>query len=319
MKKKILITCDTEALDFPLHNESPRINIFGDVSGDCKSMGIHKIINIVDKVNKKVLFFYDICTEYSYPGISKEVRDVIIGGGHDLEMHAHIEHITEDRWALLGYKKPSFAINYFNDEAAKVFLEPLVELFTQEIGYHPSAFRAGAWRYSSGIINALNELNIPFSFNYYPETTLRESFPHGVDAGPQKIFKWGNGVIEVPTGLITGPNIFSSSAKYYGFESHRLRSWKNYYDYIKASIDKLPEIETLVLVMHSWSFLNRKDPKNIFLDQDLLDAFEEFVTNKSELYEIISFDQLKGQINPGGLRQVPVEFSGFGNSKLLPL
>ena len=131
MKKKILITCDTEALDFPIFDKSPEINIFGRISNS-EEYGIQKIIDTVDKINKKVLFFYDISTEYSYPGISSRVKDLIITAGHDLEMHAHLEHLSDEIWKKKGYKRPTFAVNYFDDEASMKYLEPLVDLFTKE-------------------------------------------------------------------------------------------------------------------------------------------------------------------------------------------
>jgi len=317
MKKKILITCDTEALDFPIFDKSPDINIFGRISNS-EEYGIQKIMDTVDKINKKVLFFYDISTEYSYPGITSKVKDLINTAGHDLEMHAHLEHLSDEIWKKKGYKRPTFAVNYFDNEASMTYLEPLVDLFTKYIK-HPTAFRAGSWRYSSGIINALGKLNIPFSFNYYPETTHRLNYPHGVDAGPLGIFKWCNGVIEVPTGILTGPNIFSNSQKYFGFESHRLRSFRDYHDFIKTSIKQDPVNQILILVMHSWSFLNKYDKTNVAVDHELFNAFEEFIITSSDEYEIISFDELRNDINFSELMEVPTNFSGYGNSKLLAL
>ena len=51
------------------------------------------------------------------------------------------------------------------------------------------------------IIKALRECAIPLSFQYYPSTARKPSFPHGFDAGILPIFRWSNGVIEVPVGV----------------------------------------------------------------------------------------------------------------------
>ena len=103
--------------------------------------------------------------------------------------------------------------------------------------------------------------------------------------------------------------------KYYGFESHRLFTFENYVSFVEKSINQFPDNEFLVLVMHSWSFLNL-DKTDV--SSKLLEAFEQFVTTKSDLYEIISFDDLKESISLNkSIMEVPIDFAGYGNSDLV--
>src|SRR5262249_14355306 len=122
----------------------------------------------------------------------------ILERGHDLQMHMHIEFLPPDFWASQGYQRVTWAMNLFNDQAARVVMECGIELFERMAGHKPLAYRAGAFRYNMSILRALGEFQIPLSFQYYPATALKSSFPHGFDAGILPVFRWSNGVVEIP-------------------------------------------------------------------------------------------------------------------------
>ena len=69
--QKIVISCDVESLCFPQTRETIQANIFGKTSHFTKvDSGIPLIINLADQAGAKVVFFYDVFTEYSCPGIN---------------------------------------------------------------------------------------------------------------------------------------------------------------------------------------------------------------------------------------------------------
>lgn len=315
MNKKIIITCDTESLLIPQTAEQAHTNIFGAPHSSGFNSGIEQIIDVVDSVSGKVIFFYDVFTEYSCPGINNKVFDYILSRGHYVELHVHVEHLDDRWWADRGYKKPTWAANYYDDETAELVYSDALRLYYEACGYLPNSFRAGAWRYNSNILKYLGDRGVKFSFNYHPLSTIRQSFPHGPDAGLLDVFRWSNGMIEVPTATILGPNKFSVRQKYFAFENHLFKEPEDYTYFVNKHSEQVPENKYLTLVMHSWSLSKFSDGLVIGRDDDLINSFSNFVhlfsdqlsgSNILDELEIYTSDMV-----------APLQFAGLGTSRLV--
>jgi hypothetical protein len=319
MSSQLIITCDTESLVFPASFNSIQRNIFGPrASATGRGAGIEEIMNIADRVGAKVIFFYDVLTEYSFPGITQRVADSVLQRGHLLELHVHIEHLPESWWHKHGYKKPSWASNYFDSTTAELVYGDALRIFKRATGRAPRAFRAGAWRYNNQILSFLYNNGVGFSFNYYPATSIRASYPHGPDAGLLKPFRWSNGMIEIPVSTITIPNKFSVNQKYIGFENHILKTSDSYANFVNALNDQVPNLKTIVLVMHSWSLCAFENNLATEINPDIHDAFVEFMIGMRKDFQIDFsgsdiFDRLLADKYE---MVVPIEFAGYGNSPL---
>ncbi len=318
IRKKLILTCDTEALEFPIKVDSFYRNIFGKVfSGDSQCGGIEIMMEICDRFSVKINFFYDVFTEYSRHGANHDVAECILGNGHHMSLHAHIEHLPDLWWHQRGYKKPTWAANYFDDTAATYVYEDAVKLFKKAAGFQPLAFRAGSWRYCRQTLNAVWSAGIKYSFNYYPLSAIRSSFPHGPDAGILNAFQWSNGLIEVPTTCVRGPTVFSNNQKYVGFEAQIFTKGIDYIQYLKILENNHPEIDTIVFVLHSWSFMNRIDGVYATYSEEKANAFTSFIESTVDKYDFVDLNfNLPFSHDPEHMMHVPIEFAGEGGSPL---
>lgn len=317
----IIITCDTESLLFPQNKFQTRDNIYGVSARDGRRSGIEKIIDLVDGVGGKVIFFYDVFTEYSCPGINQEIIDYILNRGHLVELHVHVEHLTDSWWFDRGYQKPSWAANYFDEKTVELVYSDALKLYRSAVGTSPKAYRAGAWRYNSNILKYLYSQGVKYSFNYHPLSAIRKSYPHGPDAGLLDCFEWSIGMFEVPTATILGPNNFSTSSKYFAFENHNLKNTDNYFYFLERFARDMPFQKNIVLVMHSWSLSNFESGIITGENVAISDAFESFLKSCQDFGYRISdqnvFDDLIKSKTSSMI--VPIQFAGFGNSKLFSL
>lgn len=275
--RNIIITCDTESLLFPQTNFQACNNIYGVSGRDGRRFRIEKIIDLVDKISGKVIFFYDVFTEYSCPGINHEIIDYILSLGHFVELHVHVEHLKESWWNDRGYLKPTWAANFFDEKTVELIYSDALNLFRSAVGTSPKVFRVGAWRYNSNILNYLYSQGLKYSFNYHPLSSIRKNFPHGPDAGLLDCFEWSNGMLEVPTATILGSNKFSSSSKYFAFENHNFKNIDNYLYFLYLFMREMPDQKNIVLVMHSWSLSNFESGYVTGENAAISDAFESFL------------------------------------------
>ncbi|MEI7578379.1 MAG: hypothetical protein WCK51_15935 [Armatimonadota bacterium] len=277
-------------------------------------------MDLADRVGAKVLFFYDVFTEYSCPGINGRVADEILSRGHFLELHTHIEHLPEWWWQDRGYKRPGWASNYFDPVTVDLVYSDAIRLFEKCAGVRPTAYRAGSWRFSANILSFLARNGVRYSFNYHPLTTIRQNFPHGPDAGPLDLFIWSNGMLEIPVATLTVPNPFTSKQKYFGFESHMLREPARYFDFMRVFARQMPTARHAVLVMHSWSLAEFAGNVATAPCAERTNAFAQFLELGAKegvhfagenLFQ--SLDATQPQFT------VPIEFAGFANSPLVKL
>jgi hypothetical protein len=318
MTKKIILTCDTESLVLPQGVDAARANIFGVHYNNNRRSGIELIMDIADQVGAKVIFFYDVFTEYSVPGLNDEVVEYILRRNHLVELHVHIEHLSESWWAERGYHKPTWATNYYDKKTVDLVYSDALRLFKKSVGSMPNSFRAGSWRCCANILEYLKTQGVEHSFNYYPQTTIRDSFPHGMDAGPLEVFKWSNGMYEIPTTVITVPNLISNKRKYMGFENHVLNSDSLYCNYFDSYLAQSGSSGFMVLVMHSWSLSFRINGVVSSGSLDHVNSFRNFLRNSNNNDYIFSTFDIYSDIRNAEINMtVPLEFAGFSNSPLV--
>ena len=323
MDKVILLTCDVEALEFPTNSTCTDRCIYGsNLQNTAAHFGIEKMMDVAEQFGAKILFFYDVFTELSYPGASSKIFELINSRHHHFELHAHIEHIPDSWWNMHGFQRPTWASNYFDDFTARLVYGEAVSLFEKITSRRPIAFRAGSWRYCAQTLQALKDLGIDYSFNYYPPTAYRTPFHHGTDAGVLPSFQWNIGLTELPAAVICGPNSFSPQLKYFGFESHRLDKRELYINFMRHFVEQQPDHEIAILVMHSWSFLTNGDGDRFQMaSQEHVDALSQFLEETKSDYALVTFEQVRNRIsNPERkLLSVPIQFAGVGGSRLRKL
>jgi hypothetical protein len=322
-KKYLILTCDTEALPKEATEAHVERLIWGQFPEAPAEAGIGLMMDLADQFGAKITFFLDVLERLAYGGEIDQVARNILHRGHDLQLHLHIEFLSPNFWNSLGYQHPTWAMNLFDLQAARFLLDYGIGLFREMAGVSPLAYRAGAFRYNSFILQALGEFGIPLSFQYYPSTALKQNYPYGFDAGPLPIFRWSNGIIEVPCGVYETPHPRRSAPRYIGFEFQQLTSMERFRNIMERCWANGPEFNVLVMVLHSWSFLGRNEAGQFTWQGDgRAKFFREILASLPSDVEVISASNLLQKVRMGEIQpafEMPLPVAGTDGICLFPL
>lgn len=313
-RKYLILTCDVEAMpDCTDSNHVDRL-IYGKVQGAPCPVGVGLMMDICDSLGKKMTFFLDVLERNSYGREIDRVAQLIDRRGHDLELHIHAEFALKKFWEDKGYNAPTWSLNYFDEDSANILLDHSLKLFKDMVGFLPCAYRAGAFRYNQFWLKALKSRNIPLSFQYNPVSTIKTSYPHGPDGGILPIFRWSNGIIEVPTGCLENAAPRNGVARYEDFQSQCMDNTLKYQEFMERYWAYGSEHNVLVMVLHSWSFLRRDDAGYYYWhNDDYINAFYEFLEQLPANVQVITARDFLDKISCGEIIthfDVPLPFAG---------
>jgi hypothetical protein len=291
-KGYVIITVDTEAQ--PCRQSADHVNrlIYG--RSEHGEFGIRHMMDIADKYSKKITFFVDIVADLVYPSEVQNVCEDIHSRGHDVQLHAHPEFANDGFWKDLGVAKQG-AMNRWNYDHSKKVLGWMMERCGGWDIPTPIAIRGGGYRYNSNTLLAAGELGITLDFNYnhlHRKVPLNEpTQPQPFNYGPLPVFRWDNGITEVPVGSIriSDDPAYHSSRK--RFDEYFLRDFsENLNEHIKRFFDESRGTGALVLLMHSWSFLGLNDKSGYyeFDGVEKRDAFENFLRELPDEFQVVS-------------------------------
>ncbi|HTL17701.1 MAG TPA: hypothetical protein VL793_10710 [Patescibacteria group bacterium] len=321
--KYLILTCDSEALPKEAPDHHVDRLIWGRFPDAPYEAGIGKMMDVADELGMKMVFFHDVLEHFMYGAETDRAARSILERGHDLQMHMHIEFLPPDFWPSQGYQRVTWAMNLFNDQAARVVVQCGIELFERMAGRKPIAYRAGAFRYNMSILRALGEFQIPLSFQYYPATALKSSFPHGFDAGILPVFRWNNGVVEIPLGAIERPHPRKGLSRYLPFELNDLRDAQHARDLMEEFWNNGPEFNVYVMLLHSWSFLDKNATNHFAWQSDArVRLFREILAGLPSDVEVITATQLLQKMSAGEIVpafDMPVQVAGTEQLPLLPI
>jgi hypothetical protein len=278
-QKFLILTCDSEAVPSAAPENHVDRLIWGRVPEAPYEAGIGKMMDIADEFGVKMVFFHDVLEKHSYGNETVRAARYIVDRGHDLQLHMHTEFLPPEFWARHNWQTPTWSMNLYNQETAYHLMEHGVELFESMVGFKPMAYRAGAFRYNARILAALDACKIPLSFQYYPASALKQSFPHGFDAGILPVFKWSNGVIEVPLAMHENKHPRKSPFRYRPFELNELSGGaEQALTTMKEFWENGPEFTVCVMLLHSWSFLQKNESGHfVWRDDSLVRLFTDFL------------------------------------------
>jgi hypothetical protein len=307
IKKYLIITIDVEAgphLQSASHVDRLIWGRFGE-----HHLGIGRMMEIAERLGQRLSFFVDYCETLQYPGEFERISNHIIDHGHDLQLHAHTQFLTDAFWTERGLTPARTGLERYDNAHANVLMECLVHwAMTLGGGHRPVAFRGGAFRYNRSILEAMMRQQLSLSFNYNIKTPYQVNNKHNLG-----LFRWSNGVIEVPMGYvdirgrIREFEFSSTSATDFGDQSLVREYMDTYYA-------QFGESSVLVMLMHSWSFLYRqmKGQGGFFYeykDHQLEANFQNFLSNLLGDVKVITASDLHllttgGRIRVGAGRDV---------------
>jgi hypothetical protein len=295
-RKRLVITIDVEAGPHLQSGDYVDRLVWGRFGA--QPVGIGRMMEIADRLGKRLTFFVDFCEVLKYPGEFAHITRHILDHGHDLQLHAHTQFLTDAFWTQRGLPPIRLSLDRYDQAHANALMEFLVQSATSMGGRHPVAFRGGAFRYNRWILEAMVQHQVPLSFNYNLKTPHQSNNHHNVG-----LFRWSNGIIEVPMSYaevrdkLREFEFSSTSATDFG-DRDLVR------DYMDKYYSEFGRNGILVMLMHSWSFLNRKkrgqnDFYYEYLDQNLAGNFERFLGSLPNDTDIITASELHEQVRQG--------------------
>lgn len=230
--KSILLTIDTE---FYISQE--------EILGIKGENGIDEILKILDNYNIKATFFIDY---FSIKKWGEEifwiVNDKIKSRGHQIELHLH-PYI-------------SGGLNYmwqYDYESQKNFIDSAIEYYKKFNQKSPELFRAGGYSADDSTIQILEEkkFKADLSFQYHQKRCKISS----------NIFPFVNRIAKINTLWEIPTTVYKYYFPFVRYNSINLE-WCSLLE-LKEIIEqfKKSSVEHIVIMMHSFALLKRKDRK----------------------------------------------------------
>lgn len=290
----LVITIDVEALPARASQDHVQRLIYGSFPGRGRA-GIVEMMDIADRRGVKLTFFLYVLEEVIYPKEIEPVAKLIVARGHDLQLHTHPDAMPDAFFTKLGFARKSS--NELNEsEAAALFAE--VSNIVAGWGVPPFiAYRAGGFRYSRGLVRAMPAAGIAFSYNY----NITGRSQRKLNLENIALFRWENEVIEIPISYIEQPSgvfiQFNDSAYLNTGNLH------DAYDLIAEFQEQWQSSNVLIMMMHSWSFLELKPGTDYFEYEDSAkaDLFDQFLASLPRQVRVVSATQLSELVAQGAL------------------
>lgn len=281
----LVITIDVEAL--PARQSQDHVDrlIYGNFPGRGRA-GIVEMMDIADRHEVKLSFFLDVLEEVIYPTQIEAVAKLIVARGHDLQLHTHLEPMPAAFFAKAGFpRKPSNELN--EAEADALFRE--VGNIVAGWNVPPFiAYRAGSYRYSPGLVQAMPKAGIGFSYDYNIKGVSQRKL--GLDNVP--MFRWENGVVEIPVSYISQAE--ASPIRFDDLVYLNSGNPLDVYDLIFRFQEQWRSPNVLVMMMHSWSLLEPNPRTNHFeyKGQAKAQMFERYLASLPRQVKVVTATEL---------------------------
>ncbi|CAM5300687.1 hypothetical protein AFAE65S_00597 [Alcaligenes phenolicus] len=239
----------------------------------------------------KHVFFTDLCGAYDRLVQMQEVIRWLNSQGEDIQLHTHPEALPKSFWRANGFTdSPRYMSQYADVARAEFVLRHFSELIMEITSKPILAHRAGSFRWNALTIRALQELNIPLSFN---QSMRALESGRGVHGEPDCLpYTWSNGVIEVPVTERWVPGVPGfrpdrwvsltyPESPYFKFGSRPIPAWKHPFAPKPAPVT--------VVLLHSWSLLERDEAGHaVYRDDRLLEGYRKFLRRLVKDCEVIT-------------------------------
>lgn len=288
-KRYALLTVDTEALAGRAPDRHVERLVWG--LHDAGAAGIREMCIIGKEYKVSHSFFIDFCGSYAHLEQMQQVVRWLVQQGEDVQLHTHPEALPTFFWQEHGCQITPRFMNEYQDVDRTVFvLRYFSKLITDITGKPILAHRAGSFRWNALTIRALQELNIPLSFN---QSMRALESGRGVHGEPDCLpYTWSNGVIEVPVTERWVPGVPGfrpdrwvsltyPESPYFKFGSRPIPAWKHPFAPKPAPVT--------VVLLHSWSLLERDEAGHaVYRDDRLLEGYRKFLRRLVKDCEVIT-------------------------------
>lgn len=275
-KTHFFITVDTESLvreDFDLTDQ-----VYATINN--VSCGLDAMMNIADRYNAKITFYFSVYEFYKFGEEKvKEIVKYIVKRGHDVQLHT-------DQPLTAG---PEKLLNRYSLKEQIQIIEKGRNLLFKWTGTYPVAHRAGTYAANDDTIIALqtNRIFIDSSFFYKNINNRFNEYEFNINA----VTEIGQ-LLEMPV-TVYQMNEYAELGDYRLPVKSRIKKLdldSSDLDTMKTVILQLKqnEIDTIVLFMHSWSFVKKWGRIHDRREADFIDIteFEEILKFVNAVPEI---------------------------------
>lgn len=309
-----LITVDTEALPKRASQDHVKRLMWGQHENG--TAGVREICRVGDEFGIKHVFFVDLCGAYDELGSSLRVVRWLHNDGQDVQLHTHPEYLPRRFWEEHGLAFLPRYMNQYTDVARAAFiLRHFGGLIAGITGTPLRAFRAGSFRWNASTIRALEDADIPLSFNNSMCAVRMGQSPYA--EATNRPYAWSNGIIEVPMTEKRIPPPVGKDARWarltYPESGYfRFRPWWG-----KLLLDTFsgnPDFS--VFLLHSWSLLYwDAQGHGVYRDDRRIEGYRRLLARVTRSHDVITTAEFldlrrRGKISTG--RMIPVDRAEIG-------
>ncbi|HKG27365.1 MAG TPA: methyltransferase domain-containing protein, partial [Thermomicrobiales bacterium] len=300
MKNRLMITVDVEARPARSRTDPLDRLIWGRFPEG--EFGIGRMMSVAERHGVELTMFLDYAEEYLYGDALLDVGREIHRRGHDLQLHLHPEFMPANFFAALGLDRPD-NLSQTSPALADAYLTFLRDRHARVGASAGNAFRGQGYLYSGDILGAMKRHGLRLSSNY---NASRSSQPMQFGAMPP--FMWDTGVIEAPIATVFD---FRGTRRHFDYNFNAVvlngvdldTCLDRHLEFLDRFYLERGEDAVAVLVMHSWSFLER-DAEGIFSrpSPDAPDRFDLLLSALGESVDVIDSRQMVALADAGALR-----------------
>ncbi len=284
--RKIVITIDTEALPGRSDTNLVERLIWG--RHEDFELGIKKMMSIADQNNVKLSFFVDLCEEALYGKALEVVCKEIVDCGHDFQLHAHPHIMPYSTAKSLGIFNKG--VHQQDNNSANALFSYLMDIAIKFTQTEPIAFRGGSFAYNEHILNAMKNYKLTSSYNYSIRSQLQKNNKENLST-----FRWDNGITEFPISISNSNFVFEFSRQTQKVFDDINLLFKN----IDNFFEERGNDAILVILMHSWSFLDldKNSGHYKYVNGSLADTFDHFLKSAVKTYKFVTAKDLSIDID----------------------
>jgi hypothetical protein len=268
---KLVITVDVEALPYRQSSDHIERLIFGRFGAH--EVGVEEMMRIADRYGVKLSFFLDFCETALYGDDAiREIAQVILSKGHDLQIHCHPIVFPDAFWKARGLERPTVDEDQYSPAHATEMIRYVKDAAVRFGGAEPVAYRGGGLFYGENVLAAMSESGLRGSFNY----SWREPGQRGSQED-LPVFRWSNGIVEFPLGVHFNRDDQQETLDIINLVDDE--SVDRLHGIVRDLARKHGRDSVLVMIGHSWSLLDLDPQTNHFYYKSdaRRDAFERFL------------------------------------------
>ena len=262
LSRRLVVTLDAEAQP-ERSDRTPLDHLIHGKTGSGE-WGLWRILDIAERHGVQITVFLDYAERDLWgEGVLDAGREVL-RRGHDLQLHLHPEFLAPSRFEAVG-AAPVGAVADMSPLQARVAVDAVFEAHDEAGGGGLAAFRGGGYHVNDVLLSALRAAGVTADSSYLP--ARHRGAAKGLSARDDRPFLWRNGVTELPIGTVPGfrnldyPKAYNFNATFLMREGAKGRDAADaaarHAEYAESFWTQAGKEAPLVLVMHSWSLLQR--------------------------------------------------------------